>query len=416
MSEVTVPYLDPTVTGWSRWGASTTNIIAVESGGQETALLTHYSVGDRLLGWLAEDALPDPAQLDRAITFTEPAVVGGLPDATRLGINSAASSDAAYLTLDDVSIGTPMVWQIGGSDTQRLRGSLADAIWLPGTTGLLTVSGVRESSRAASRLSVLAGTNPYAPLAFESLQFDPAGLGDDRTRRYAAPRVSPDGQNTSFFVVNDVGRVELWIANAVGGVAQVDSWTMPRNRIIEPALVADWVDVRTLVVVEPRDWSRGIPETAAMRRIVVGDDGSATIDDVIELAGRGVDRGIEITELAISEDATDIAWRTRHYADRSATSGRRDTIHLAPVTDLSRDVELTRGAPGNGLAWSDDSRLLLVAIDRGIAIVDVDDLQVEIISGEDPSEYPLWVGSNEVWYSANQDGVQTVMRVNTVVE
>ncbi len=169
-------------------------------------LLTTYSVGDRLLGWLPDEALPVPGKADDQTIFTAPEAVEGVPDSTRLDEGSAASKDGAFLTLADLAVGSPMVWQTDSDDTQRLRGSIEDAIWLPGTRGLLSVSGGREVGRSASRLSVLASTNPYAPLALEPIQFDPIEIGNDRERRYAAPQVSPDGLNSSFFVVDQFRR------------------------------------------------------------------------------------------------------------------------------------------------------------------------------------------------------------------
>ena len=152
---------------------------------------------------------------------------------------------------------------------------------MPATNGLLTVSAPRDSARSASHLSVLTPTNPYAPQALEPRPFDPVPLDIADGRYYAQPRVSPDGLNTSFFVVDATsGRVELWIANEASGVTPVTSWDLPGDRIIEPSLVAAWVDDRTLVFAEPRDWSRGMPETVAIRRITVGEDGRATLDSV----------------------------------------------------------------------------------------------------------------------------------------
>ena len=411
VSEVRVPYLDDRDTAWSRWEAAATEVIAVGEAGERTVLLTSFSVGSRLLGWLPDDAIARSFDAGDATVFTAPEPVAGAPNATRLGVNSAASNDGTYITLDDVSVGSPLVWQTDDGDTQRLRGSLEDAIWLPGTSGLMTVSGGREGSRSASRLSVLAATNPYAPVAFEPREFDPAGLDGDRERRYAAPRVSPDGLNTSFFVVDQRSSVELWIANAAGGASRVTGWSLPGNRIIEPSLAARWVDDSTLVFVEPRDWSRGMPETAVLRRLTVGEDGSATASDVIELVGHGDDRGIALMEIAVSADGTDIAWRVRHYTELAADDGRFDTVYLAPVDDLTRDVELTRGSPGSGLAWSVDGRLLLVGIDREVQVVDADDLRVEVISGDDSAQFPLWVGGDEIWYSAESGDDATVMRV-----
>jgi len=408
MSEVTVPYLEPDAENWTRWGPTATDVVAIGPDDQRTVLLTTYSVGERLLGWLPDEALPEPATDTGQIAYSAPEPVVGVPDETRLDAGSAASRDGIYVTLDDLSIGSPLVWETIGNDTQRLRGSIDDAIWLPGTRGLLSVSGGREQSRSSSRLSVLASTNPYAPLALEPLQFDPARINGDRSRRYAAPHVSPDGLNTSFFVVDDTGGIELWVANATTGIDRVTSWRLPGDRIIEPPLEATWADDRTLVFVEPRDWTGGMPETAAIRRVIVAEDGSATVADVIEWVGRGDDKGVAIMELAISSDSGEIAWRTRHFTEWSASDGRFDTIHLAPTDDLSRDVELTRGSPGSGLTWSADGQRLLVGIDRDVLLANPNDLRIEVISSGLVSEYPIWVGDDEVWFGVDAGQVMRV--------
>ncbi len=187
------------------------------------------------------------------------------------------------------------------------------------------------------------------------------------------------------------------------------TWRLPGDRIVEPELVAGWVDDRTLVFAEPLDWTRGMPEAAALRRVTVADDGSATVEDVIELVGRGDDKGIVLCELAFSINGVEVAWRVRHYTERTADDGRFDTVHLAPVDDLSRDVELTRGSPGDGLAWSGDGRLLVVGINREVIVADPKDLSIEVISGDLSASHPLWVGEDEIWFSAGDE--EQVMRV-----
>jgi hypothetical protein len=221
--------------------------------------------------------------------------------------------------------------------------------------------------------------------------------------------VSPDGLNSSFFVVDRSGGVELWIANAASGASRVTAWRLPADQIVEPELVANWVDDRTLVFAEPLDWTRGMPETAALRRVTVGDDGSATVEDVIELVGRGDDKGIVMFELASGGSGAEIAWRVRHYTEWAADAGRFDTVHLAPVEDLTRDVELTRGSPGDGLAWSADGRVLVIGIDQEVIVADPGDLSIEVISGGLAARHPVWVGEDEIWFSAGDE--EQVMRV-----
>src|SRR5690606_26335893 len=150
------------------------------------------------------------------------------------------------------------------------------------------------------------------------------------------------------------------------------------------------------------------PETAAIRRVTIGDDGNATLDDVIELVGRGDDKGIALMEVAANSDSSEIAWRIRHFTEWSASDGRFDTIQIAPTDDLSRDVELTRGSPGNGLAWSLDGRLLLLGIDRDVLLADPGNLGIEVISEGLRTDHPLWVGDDEIWFAAADDQVMRV--------
>lgn len=413
VSEVVAPYLDPEHGDWSRWDAAATDLVAIAADGARTTLLSSFSVGDQLLGWVADDAMPEGASNGAGVRFTAPERIPNVPNATQLGQNSVASRDGNYVTLDDLAVGSPLIWSLNDGDTQRLRGSLEDVAWLPGATGLITVSGVRPEAETASQLSVLATTNPYAPSAFEQRHFDPVELAVGDGRRYAAPRPSPNGLNTAFFIVSDSGRVELWLANAVGGPTQMARWSTPSDRIIESPLVADWVDNRTLVFVEPGEWSNGLPEVAIIRRVTVAEDGSAEVEDVLELVGRGDDRGVVVTELAISNDGKDVAWRLRHFTALVADNGRFDTISLAPVEDLTRDFEVDRGAPSDGLAWSANSRLLLVGLSREVMVVDVPTVEIQVISGDDSAQHPLWVHDNEIWY-AGEDGA--VMRVRLQYE
>ena len=113
--------------------------------------------------------------------------------------------------------------------------------------------------------------------------------------------------------------------------------------------------------------------------------------------------------LLFSGGGAEVAWRVRHYTERTADDGRFDTIHLAPADDLTRDVELTRGAPGSGLAWSADGRVLVIGIDQEVIVSNPDDLSVEVVSGELAARHPVWVGEDEIWFSSG-DG-DRVMRV-----
>ena len=109
VGEMTVPYLERHDVVWSRGNAATTMIVAVDDAGQRTRLLASFSVGDRVLGWVSDEAMPERAggQPGEEVMFADPVPVAGVPDGTRLSNGSAASLDGRYLTLEETRSDRP---------------------------------------------------------------------------------------------------------------------------------------------------------------------------------------------------------------------------------------------------------------------------------------------------------------------
>ena len=123
---------------------------------------------------------------------------------------------------------------------------------------------------------------------------------------------------------------------------------MPADRVIEPPIVAEWVGADTLLFVRPDDWKNGMPRSALLARVVIDPAGGALVDDLVHLDVRAA-RGVALVEFALSPDATQLAYRLRHYESRSADSSSDDTLHVAGTDDLDT-IELERAGMARG--WS----------------------------------------------------------------
>lgn len=133
---------------------------------------------------------------------------------------------------------------------------------------------------------------------------------------------------------------------------------------------------------------------------------------LLTLDGSGADRGVAVNEMALSPDGTEVAYRLRHYQEHTADWGRHDTLDIAPTSDLSRALEIARGTPGDGLAWSPASHWLTFGLESRVALASADGRSFAWISPDPPAaRYPLWVGANEIWFAMEVGDGWQVWRV-----
>jgi hypothetical protein len=120
---------------------------------------------------------------------------------------------------------------------------------------------------------------------------------------------------------------------------------------------------------------------------------------------------VMLWEMALSPDGAHVAYRLRHFGERSIDSGRTDILHVAPVADIARPIELARGNPGDGIAWSKDSRWLAAGIRGRIALMSVDGREFSHVTPDGPrADNPVWLSTHEIWFSMDSGDGSAIWR------
>lgn len=372
-------------------------------------------IGARVLAWLPEDVLTpvlDSAQpIDLRGSSAEPARVANAGAGNRIVPDSTASGNGRYVTLHS-SNGAMVIWNTEARRGRRLQDGSTGGSWLPNDGGVLDVVQPR-GGQATSRLVY------YAPqftrdldARYDFRQFNPAGLALDGPQYYVSPEFSPDQYSASFFVVDpDQRAASLWVVGWETTAQPVLRWNLPAGSLTDASFQSLWVDERTLLVAQPGNWSEGLPRSVTLVRVVVsGED--IDVDMLIEIGTRPRDHGVMLCEMALSPDGSQVAYRLRHFGERSAESGRSDVLYVAPVSDLGRPLELARGSSGDGIAWSKDSRWVAAGIRGRIALMSVDGREFRYISPDGRrADNPVWLTAHEVWFALENGDTTEIWRV-----
>lgn len=362
-----------------------------------------YGAGRQLYRWMPEQVLattpPEPvAEIDGE--FSSPELVGQIPASQRLTSDSTVTSDGRYVVLDDTVNSSPVIVKVVAQSKRLLSYHARDISWFNSNQMAIGVAPTQFQGET-TRLVLYAPDISITSAYLDYRRYDPANLGDDTNRSYALPLVSRDGSRVSFFVVDrQSGGAELWLDTGFGPADVVHSWTVPPDALVNPPIVALWADSRTLLIGQPDEWEDGLPRVVTLARVRVSDDGEVEVERLVEFDARGSERGLLLTELEISPDGASVAYRLRHYSERSSSSGRRDSLHIASTGDLSRAVEIARGTPGEGLTWAPDSRWLFAGIRDRIAALSADGRDLVYLTPEDAdAAWPLWTSANELWFA-----------------
>jgi hypothetical protein len=365
-----------------------------------------------LYGWLPSDALPVPEAGVVAGAAAAPQPVTTVPAEHQLAAGARTGPDSRHVLVQDPATGDTVVWNSDRRRGRRLQQGMGDSTWLPSGNWLLGTF-AEEQGGPANRLVI------YAPEFSRSLEhgydfrrFDPAGVGSRSGIAYASPVASPDLAHIAFFVVdNRRSQVELWVAGWDVSPQPVAAWVLPSERLLDVPQVALWADARTLLYARQDDWEEGLPQRVTLARVSVADSVAST-EPLLHLRAGGRDRGLELRELTLSADGTQLAYRLRHYGQRSIERGRTDTLHVLPVSDLRSSMELARGTPGDGLSWSPDGRWIAAGLRQRVALISVDGWTVHWLTPADRvASHPLWLGPHEVWLSLSGDTTHLIWRV-----
>jgi hypothetical protein len=404
---------DASVSPWAG-GPEMTALRALRPGEAVQEIEQSFAWAGSLVAWLPEDALPseDAAFYLDGPSFTGMELVGKDGTERVIDADRSVSPDGAYLLLAEGDPPAPVIYHPATADGRRWRSAAADISWMPDSAGVIGVAGLRPGVARPSRLMVFAAEwEGYGSQGSDLRSFDPADIGDREHLRYARPLISPDGTLTSYFVINEEVRLtELWIAGAGREMKKVAQWQAPENALLEVPVVAAWASRDTLLFVEPDEWSGGLPQTARFKRVTVG--AQSVVEPLDDIVGRGDDQGIVISELAISPDSHELAFRVSHFGKEDAEQDRNDTIHVASTSDISQELQLARGRLGYGLTWIDDGEWLAAGLRGQIAVMAANGSDVEYVSDEGgDARYPLHVGNGEIWFSYDDGGGSRTMRV-----
>jgi hypothetical protein len=373
-----------------------------------------YSSGRDLYGWLAPGALDARAGFSSVNGRTLAAVVPDAEemDALLIDAGSIANRSGAYLVADERGSRMPLIWSVDGHRQRRLPADTADIAWF--NQGTATIGVARgDDPTSGSRIVLNVADISRSAAYLDRRYYDPAYVGDSTDLRYALPLVSPSGTTVSFFVVDRVtGQVSLWLDDSTGSARTIANWTMPDDRIIEPPIVAEWVSADTLLFVRPVDWKNGMPRSAVLARLVIAPPGGALVDDLVHLdASRGA-QGVALVELALSPDATQLAYRLRHFESGSADSASDDTLHVAGTDDLGHAIELERGGNGEGLVWTATGDGISAGVRGRIVLYSPDGRDLEYLSPRGvESSNPVLVG-DLIWFEARDGGGGNIWQVD----
>jgi hypothetical protein len=416
MTEATRSYLGPPLGGFFLDLETVVAWTAVDAEGERESLRATFGLHPEFvpIAWLPADALPErpPAELLNEVAFGTPEAVDQVRGHASIGVDSSVSPNGEFVVLEAEDEEALAIWRRDLTRSRRLTRGASEPSWMPDNSGVIGVASRFADEPTASRLMLFESRLSRQVRTFDYQAFDPAGIGEDRERRYRTPVLSPTGSDVAF-VVQDAraGRFDLHLVGIGRDSSVVTTWDVPHDALVDLAPVVTWVDRETLLVSHPVDWEAGLPRGVALVRVIVHDAGTI-VEELGVLRGRGDDRGVALIELALSPDGQEMSYRLRHYRDPSVTRDVTDTIHVAATRDISQETLLARGDAGEGLTWLDDGRWLLGVLDWRLAALSVDTLDVEYLTDREMvAAFPLVVSSAEVWFAGNDGGGERVLRI-----
>ena len=403
-------YLAPSLPAGAPAGQLSYITLAFDRHGQSLGAALDELTARTWLSWMPNDIMPAamPVQSATSSPVASVSVTDGIAQNLALDSYSQLSPDGSSLLLFSPALDTFVDQQLDGSAPQTMNGNAVEPSWLPDGSGTIGVLLPRGGSQIGSRL-VLSAVQSAA--ADESLEFDPANVGSSTDAEYHLPLISPNGLRYSFFLVRG-GAVELWVGGRDQAAQSVMNWIIPNGAKIDVPLVAHWVGNNDLVSVVADNWIRGLPQRVVLQRWSAAATGPGSVAQLLNWSTRGGDQGILGQELALSANGTKLAIRLRHYSGPDLEKDRYDSIEVASSSDVSQAFEIVRDSSGDGLSWSPDGTELVAGLRGKIAVLAADGRTVEYPSvGTESAAHPLWIQSNEIWFSADDGSRQTIQRL-----
>lgn len=357
---------------------------------------------------LPTDALPpsmapSPTPLDGQATDPVPVTLG--EHVLQLTADSSVSADRSHILTWDADLERPIILTADTRQTRRLLAGTTDLTWLDPAPAVVGVTPGPVGGPQRGLTFFGAETDPTSTPWYDYQHVDPARLVTDPDRRYARPTLSIGGGVLAFLVVDAQQQtVSVWLAGWRVPAQPVITLPLPADRRLDalPALV--WADKHALVVARPDGWTDGLPQQVVFERIDVTADRIPTVTRLTTIDGRRNDRGVVLTELDLSPDRTQVAYRLRHYREVAVDRGRSDSVHVMSVDDVTRAVEVASGAIGEGMAWTPNGGWLAVGLERRIVLLSSDGRRLEYLTPDEArADDPIWVGEHELWFQMESD-------------
>ncbi|MCO5177289.1 MAG: WD40 repeat domain-containing protein [Thermomicrobiales bacterium] len=373
-------------------------LVSFDSDGQRDIAGGWLDTSSRLLAWLPEDRIT-AAEIERLPndpTITAPEPIRLANRGLQTSADSSVSPDGRFVLLYDGDANIPVIWDLERGSWRQVSGDATDFSWTPDSR---MIFGTVPFTVNANRLVGFSASNTDIVTAIDFQHFDPVGLVENGDEHYARPLLSPSGGAMSFFLQdNNRHEVGLWVARWGSQPQLVASWSIPADAIPSIPLQAAWISDDTLLYSRPDDWADGMPQQATLLRVVLG-NGGTKVEPLVQLDGRGSDRGVVMRELTVSPDATQLAYRARHYRSNEPDRDLRDTVAIVELNDLTSPIELTGSGLGAGISWSDDSRWVAIGNNSHIIVAASNGRSVRDVTADlAGAAHPVWVG-NEVWFS-----------------
>jgi hypothetical protein len=395
-----------------------TSFVAVWTSGKTETVRSQLAdyFGVNVLGWLPPNALPAASPVANSHGRPDAPVQVDLRDNTLMtDPNAQPSPDGQYVILHNRLTGNPVIWDRLAASNRRLPDGTTDLSWLPDSHILIGVgqtSGGSNGSFDFSRLMTFAPSFNGTVPTYDFRAYDPAGIGSNRNRRYAAPLFSPNENNLAFFVIDDQqGSITLWEANASSQAQAVHTWRVPVDRKIDQATVAAWLDNHTLLFAEQDDWHDGLPRQIRLEQMTINRDGTVAIGNLATLHTHGSEHGINLRELAVDQNSGHIGYRLRHFTSTSASKGSFDSVDIVTMAHIDSPIELSRQGSGSGLSWSPDGSVLAATFPGELRFYSGTGELLGTRGGLIDPTSPRWVSSSEVWFNAEEDRADQILSV-----
>ncbi|HEX3723818.1 MAG TPA: hypothetical protein VHV31_13565 [Nitrolancea sp.] len=407
-------FLHPTAETNSLGDVPATSFIVVDRSGASFAAFSRIdSSGTSVIGWLPPNAFTNLSVRETPSRLSDPKPADVQPPNLVIDPDDQPSPNSKYIVVTNPSTLQPIIWSQAVTLGRGLPAGVHDLSWFADSSALIGVGDAPgNQTSGANQINTFAPAFNVSLPPYDFRAYDPAGIGTSRTSQYATPLISPNENELVFFVVNGNDHsITLWLAGFGITPKVVTHWVLPDNNQLPGGPIAAWIDNDRLLFAEPSDWHGGLPRQIELNTLTVSHDGVTNIDTVATLRTHGTEQGIALEELAVNQASGRIAYRLRHFAKASVTSGVIDTIEITSADKIADAIEVSRDAPASGIGWSPDGETLAAVVPHEIDFVSGTGTIVSRLTGLSQPSDPRWIKPTEVWFGDNNGDGERIMTV-----